>query len=398
MHLSRRVVLSLPFAASAAVPRLNTVKLDALLRQGIERRGIPAVSAAIATDRETLYSAAFGVRDKASRQLVDTRSIFGIASMTKAITTAAALQLVEQGKLSLRDPIGKFLPELSKLQVLAGFESGSGKPLLRPAKLQPTVHHLLTHTAGFAYDNWNPDLLRLYQFQGHAENRPAVPPLLTDPGTRWEYGTNIDWAGRIVEAISGMSLEAYFQKHILQPLGMNDTSYLLTPEKFPRKVITCRRQPDDSLREDPAVVPPPPTSFNGGGGLYSTPADYVRFMQMILQRGGGILKPASVAPMARTQTGTMSAGKMQTARPENSSDVDFHPGEMDGFTYGFLINPKAYRNGRSAGSLAWAGIQNTFYWIDPQRKLCATIMMQFYPFCDREAVGLLRDFEAAIYG
>jgi methyl acetate hydrolase len=396
MTFGRRTFLTLPLAATAvAAPRLDAAKLDSLLREGIERRKIPAVSAALATDRETLYAGAFGIRDAASRKRVDTQSIFGIASMTKAITTAAALQLVEQGKLSLRDPIDKFLPEYGALQVLTGFEP-SGKPLLRPARSQPTLHHLLTHTGGFAYDNWNADLLRFYRHYG-PERRPAIPPLMTDPGTRWEYGTNIDYVGRMVEAVSGLSLEAYFQKNILQPLGMKDTSYILTAEKFPRKVATCRRQPDDSLKEDPYVLPPRPASFNGGGGLYSTPADYVKFMQMILQRGGRVLRPASVTSMKRNQTGGLSAGKMKAARPESTSEVDFHPGVQDCFTYGFLMNPRGYAKGRSAGSLAWAGIQNTFYWIDPSRNLCATIMMQYYPFCDREAIGLLREFEAAVY-
>ena len=384
--------MSLPMAAAAA-PAFNAAKLDALLREGIQRRKIPAVSAVVATDRETLYAGAFGIRDSASQKPIDTQAIFGIASMTKAITTVAALQLVEQGKLSLRDPIDKFLPEFGAMQVLTGFDP-AGKPVLRPAKLQPTLHHLLTHTGGFAYDNWNADLLKFYAYYG-PERRPAVPPLMTDPGTRWEYGTNLDWAGRIIEKVSekvsGLSLEAYFQKNILQPLGMLDTSYTLTAEKFPRKVATCRRQPDDSLREDPFVLPPTPTSFNGGGGLYSTPADYVKFMQMILRRG------ATVKSMLRNQTGSLSAGKMKSARAEVSSDVDFHVGAVDSFTYGFLMNPRAYSKGRSAGSLAWAGIQNTFYWIDPSKKLCATIMMQYYPFCDREAMGLLREFEAAVY-
>lgn len=220
---------------------------------------------------------------------------------------------------------------------------------------------------------------------------------MTDPGTRWEYGTNLDWVGRIIEVISGMSLEAYFQKNILQPLGMSDTSFILTPQTFARKVATCRRQPDGALLEDPYLLPPTPTSFNGGGGLLSTTADYVKFMQMILNRGAGVLRPHSVALMSANQIGTLEAGKMKTARPENSSDVDFHPGVADRFTFGFLLNQKAYAKGRSAGSLAWAGIQNTFYWIDPKRSLCAVIMMQFYPFCDREAMGLLREFEQAVY-
>lgn len=376
--MKRRTFLS-GIVAAAAAPKLS--KLDGILSEGIRRRKIPAVSAMVADAHKTLYTGAFGIRDKLSQTPVDTRSIFAIASMTKAITTAAAMQLIERGKLSLEDPIEKYLPNFANLQVL-------DQTRLRPVRRQPTLRHLLTHTAGFAYDNWNPDLNR-YNTQ--------PPPLMTDPGTRWEYGTNLDCVGRIIEVISGMSLEAYFQKNILQPLGMSDTSYILTPQTFARKVATCRRQPDGALLEDPYLLPPTPTSFNGGGGLLSTTADYVKFMQMILNRGAGVLRPHSVALMSANQIGTLDAGKMKTARPENSSDVDFHPGAADRFTFGFLLNQKAHAKGRSAGSLAWAGIQNTFYWIDPKRSLCAVIMMQFYPFCDREAMGLLREFEQAVY-
>jgi CubicO group peptidase (beta-lactamase class C family) len=155
------------------------------------------------------------------------------------------------------------------------------------------------------------------------------------------------------------------------------------------------------LKEDPRKPPAPPTAYNGGGGLFSTAPDYVLFMQMILKQGrgpsGAILQPKTVAMMTTNQIGDVSAGKLKTYRPAISSDVDFHPGFTDGFTYGFLINKTAYQGGRSAGSLAWAGVENTFYWIDPRRSLCAAVMMQFFPFVDTQAVGLLSDFEKAVY-
>ena len=195
----------------------------------------------------------------------------------------------------------------------------------------------------------------------------------------------------MVEALTGQPLEAYFQRYILNPLGMVDTSFIVQPAKFDRLVSNYRRQADGSLLQNPRTQPAPPTDYNGGGGLFSTCGDYVKFMQMILRKG------PTVKSMFVNQTGGLSAGKMKSARPESSSDVDFHPGVEDRFTHGFLMNPKAYAKGRSAGSLAWAGIQNTFYWIDPSKKLCATIMMQYYPFCDREAMSLLREFEAAVY-
>jgi CubicO group peptidase (beta-lactamase class C family) len=234
-----------------------------------------------------------------------------------------------------------------------------------------------------------------------ADQGPATP-LVFEPGARWEYGTSLDVTGRLVERVSGLTLEDYFQRHIFQPLGMADTSFILPAQKFERKVSSYERQPDGTLKEGARRLPPPPKQFNGGAGLYSTAPDYVRFMQMILRRGFSdrkqpILKPATVEMMATNQIGPLSAGKLKTARPKESCDVNFHPGAADKWGYGFLINTTAYDRGRSAGSLAWAGIMNTFYWIDPRRRLCAVVMMQFLPFCDPEAVGLLRDFEHAVY-
>jgi methyl acetate hydrolase len=360
---------------------------------------VPAVVAAVANAKTTTYAGAFGTRDSASGKPVQVDSIFAVASMTKAVTSAAAMQLVEQGKLSLDDPIGKHLPEFSKLQVLDGVDASSGRPKLRLATKTVTLRHLLTHTSGFVYDIWNQDLARFYASN---PQRPAVPPLAFEPGDRWEYGTSIDWIGRIVETVSGLTLEAYFQKFILQPLGMKDTSYVLSAAAFERKVSTWHRQPDGKLKEDPYVMPQPARIFNGGGGLYSTAPDYVRFMQMFLNKGVSasgdrILQARSVAAMSANQVGNLAAGRLQSNRADVSSAVDFHPGATDKFTLGFLMNPQAYSKGRSAGSLAWAGIQNTFYWIDPKKSLCAVVMMQFYPFCDKEAMGLLREFEQAVY-
>jgi CubicO group peptidase (beta-lactamase class C family) len=305
---------------------------------------------------------------------------------------------LERGKLTLDEPVAKHLPELGGLKVLEGFDN-SGKPVLRPISKPVTLRRLLTHTAGFGYDTWDGNLRRYLE---HAGPGKAVPPLLFEPGGRWEYGTNLDWTGRLVETVSGQTLEAYFQRNILSPLGMTDTGFILPAEKFDRLVGSYQRQSDGSLKESPRTPPAPPKSFNGGGGLYSTAADYVRFMQMILRRGRSseqqqILRADTVDTMTSNQVGELSAGKMKSVRPDRSSDVDFHPGFSDRFGFGFLINTAAYEGGRSAGSLAWAGIENTFYWIDPRREVCGVLLMQFLPFCDGEAMGLLRDFEQAVY-
>ncbi len=375
--------------------------LGETLRTAVERRKIPAATAMVATAEKTIYSGAFGKRDSASGVNATADSIFAIASMTKAITSTAAMQLVERGKVTLDEPAAKHLPQLSKLDVLAGFDKNSGKPILRPASKPVTLRHLLTHTSGFCYDAWDEQMFK-YAAQAGPIAPDAVTPLMLDPGTRWQYGTSVDWAGRVVEAVSGLTLELYFQRNILGPLGMKDTSYILPPEKFDRLVSIYQRQSDGLLKENPRQQPAPPKLYIGGGGLYSTTADYTRFMQMILRRGraGGkerILEAKTVEMMMANQIGELSAGKMKSFRPDRSSEVLFHPGFTDGFTFGFLINKTAYDGGRSAGSLAWAGIYNTFYWIDPRRGVCAVLMMQFLPFVDRDAIGVLNDFERAAY-
>jgi len=374
-------------------------KLDDTLRSGIAQRRIPAAVGMAASERSILYSGAFGTRDS-SGVTVNADSIFAIASMTKAITTVAALQLVEQGKVKLDEPVSQHLPQLDTLEVLEGFDSETGKPRLRPARTPVSLKHLLTHTSGICYDIWDRDM---FQYTSKTKAAvPAVPPLMFEPGMRWQYGMGVDWAGRLVEVVSGMNLEEYFQAKILGPLDLRDTSYLIPASKFDRLVTGYSRQADGSLRQNARVPLPVPKEFNGGGGLYSTTADYVRFMQMILRKGRGrnndrILQVKTVESMEINQIGTATAGKMKSYRPNLSSDVDMQPGATEKWGLGFLINTTAYDGGRSDGSLAWAGLFNAFFWIDPKRSMCAVLMMQFLPFVDKEAVGLLGDFERAVY-
>ena len=370
----------------------------------IRQRGIPAVAAVVAGPNHVHYRGAFGNRDSQSQVPVTTRSIFSIASMTKAVTATAAMQLVERGKLNLQDPVAKYLPELNNLLVLDGF-SLDGLPVLRLPASPVLLRHLLTHTSGFAYQLWNPLMSRFSAYLAHVHQpEPRVPPLAFDPGTRWGYGTGMDWVGRIIEAVTGHSLEAYFQREIFQPLGMYDTSSILPAAKFPRLVSWYQRENDGRLKESPRKMTSLaiPKDFAGGDGLYSTPEDYVLFMQMILRRGRGpanrqILRADTVDLMTTNQIGNLSAGKLKTVYARSSSDMDMHPGHTDGFGYGFLINSEGYEGGRAAGSLTWAGIANTYFWIDPKSKLCAAICMQYFPFFDKQAAGLLRDFERAVY-
>ena len=376
-------------------------KVDDALKSGIERRNIPTAVGMVGDKSKVLYEGAFGTRDSSGVPIrID--SIFRIASMTKAVTTVAALQLVEQGKLQLDEPASKHLPELATLEVLDGFDPATGKPILRPAKTPVTLRQLLTHTSGFCYDIWDADAFRYTsEMKGKAPSS-KIGPLMFEPGKRWQYGQGVDWAGRLVEAVSGLNLEDYFQNNILKPLQMRDTSFVIPESKFDRLVSGYSRQPDGTLKQDPRTAPTPPKTFNGGGGLYSTAGDYVRFMQMILGKAPACLSAKTLASMGKNQIGDSTAGKMKSYRPDLSSDVDIQPGFTEKWGLGFLINTTAYSGGaysggRSAGSLAWAGLYNTFFWIDPKRSLCAVLMMQFLPFVDKEAVGLLGDFERAVY-
>jgi CubicO group peptidase (beta-lactamase class C family) len=402
-QINRRAFLATAAGAATNLGSLlaagDTAGVDEVLRSEIARRKIPAVVGMVGSEDKTLYAGAFGTRD-GSGVPVRVDSIFAIASMTKAITTVAALQLVEQGKVDLAEPIAGRLPQLANLDVLEGFDA-AGKPSVRPARTPITLRHLLTHTSGLCYDIWDGNMFR-YTSANPATN-PATPgPLMFEPGTRWQYGQGVDWAGRLVEAVSGATLENYFQEKICRPLGMQDTSYILPAAKFDRLVSRYHREDGSDLKQDERKLPTPPTTFNGGGGLYSTAGDYVRFMQMILNHGKGpnnvrILQPKTVVGMKTNQIGELTAGKMKSFRPNTSADVDIQPGHTEKWGLGFLINTTPYAGGRSAGSLAWAGLYNTFYWIDPKRRRCAVILMQYLPFVDKEAVGILDDFERAIY-
>ena len=372
--------------------------MDDTLRNGIARHKIPAAVAMVAGPHRILYRGAFGLRESGGPP-VTPDSIFRIASMTKAVTTVAALQLVEQGKVSLDEPVALHLPQFRNIQLLAGFDA-QGEPILRPAVTAPTLRHLLTHTSGLCYDMWDADMFRYTAQHPIVDNVPG--PLIFEPGTRWQYGQGLDWTGRLVEAVSGLTLEDYFQQNICHPLGMTDTTFVFPSDKFERLVTNNHRNESGELLQDERKLPTPPKTFSGGGGLFSTAPDYIRFMQMILNHGLGpkgarVLRADTVAQMQINQIGALTAGKMKTQRPDLSSDVDIQPGQTEKWGLGFLINTTAYSGGRSAGSLAWAGLYNTYYWIDPKRALCAVILMQYLPFADHQALGLLGEFEQAVY-
>ena len=394
-------------AAEAAAQGMGLARqgIDAVIRAAVDAKDVPGVVAMAASDRGVIYEAAFGTRDGARGPAMTLDTVFRIASMTKLVTSIAAMQLVEQGKLGLNDPVPAIDPALSAPQVLDGFDA-AGAPVLRPAKGPITLRHLLTHTAGFSYEQWDANMARYVKASGMPSTSTGKlaslrMPLVFDPGERWEYGINIDWVGQIVESVSGLKLDAYVQEFICKPLGMRDTGFVTSPEQRARQVSVHQRQADGSLTPQPLETPFVPEFWAGGGGLYSTAGDYLTLLQAILRdgelNGVRILKPETVALMSRNQIGDTEAGILKTTAPGRSTDVDFFPGISLKWGLGTMINVQAGANGRSPGSLTWAGIFNTHYWIDPAKRITGVIMTQVLPFGDARTMKLYGQYERSIY-
>jgi len=381
-----------PFAASAQQPQ----PIDAMLLGAVERKDIPGVVAMAADRSRVIYQGAFGMADIAAARPLRLDALFRIASMTKPVTAVAAMQLVERGRVALDDPAEKYFPDFANQSVLESFDAATGAYKLRPATKPVTVRHLFTHTSGLGYRFTSP-ILR--DFKPRAGD-PARP-LLFEPGEQWMYGTSTDWLGRLVEKISGLSLDEYFRRRIFTPLQMSDTFYDVPQAKQPRLVAAHRRQADGSLAKLPAQ--PRPTGFKpvGGGGLSSTAADYIRFTRMLLNGGmldgARILSAASVEAMAQNQIGSVGVPALRSSAPTVSDDFSFIADGRDKWGLGFLITSDAVPGKRSAGSLSWGGVNNTYFWVDRASGVAGVIMMQFLPFADRKALALYDAFERGVY-
>jgi CubicO group peptidase (beta-lactamase class C family) len=366
---------------------------------------VPGIVAGATTDTGEIYHGAFGTRALPDGAPVGADTIFAIASMTKALTSTAAMQLVEQGRLRLDAPISEVLPPLAKPQVLDGFDA-SGAPRLRPAKSPVTLRQLLTHTAGYGYDTWNRELdqaLPKLDLQRMPRNPDELTrmPLVFDPGTRWNYGINTDLVGLAVEAASGQRLHHYMAEHVCQPLGLTDTTFVLSDARRARLTHMHARQPDGSVALAEWPVGNEPGYCMGGGGLCSTAHDYLRFLRALLNGGtldgARILKPETVADMGRNHMGALDVLPMRSAVPTRSNDCELFPGMVKKWGLGFLINTEAVPGARSAGSLTWAGLFNTYFWLDPTRKVAGVILMQILPFADPAALATFDKFERAVY-
>ncbi len=378
--------------------------VDEVLAGAVGSGAVPHVAAIVADRDGILYEGGAGVRIAGeSDDPVTTSTHFRIMSMTKMVATTAALQQVERGELELDAPVDTYLPEFADLQVLEGFDGDT--PKLRPAGNRATVRNLVTHTSGLAYWFWNADLKRYEEVTGLPNVVPGSleafkAPLVTDPGSRFVYGINTDWLGRVVETVAGKKLDAVIADGITGPLGMTDTMFRLDPQRYANCVTVHVPGEDGSWTSAGEILNQEPDWWAGGHGLYSTPRDYIRFERALL-RGGEldgerILREETVDAAFTNQIGDLDfPAEIPTADPPITASLNVGPGWKWG--YGLLLNTVDVAGGRRAGTGAWAGLFNTHFFIDRSTGVCASIYTNSLPFITEEAWKTYADFESAVY-
>ena len=383
-------------------------KAAAVLDQTIAAGTLNFAVAAVGNTTGQTWSHAAGYQDAEKTKPASPDNIIQIASMTKLVTTIAALQLMEQGKLDLDTPISAYAPELNGLQVLKGF-AADDTPIFEKANRAPTARELMTHTAGYVYEFWNANALKGGQLgvtpSLFGEGNYLEAPLAFQPGTAWEYGINTDWLGVLVEKLSGQRLAEYFDDNIFMPLGMTDTFYELPVGKLDRSVTVMARA-EEGLVKLPSFQPTPMEKgsmphYSGGGGLSSTVADYGRVLQMLLNGGSlhgkTLLKPETVDSMFQNNIGDIQPVALATVMPTLSNTADMSFGNEVTFGLGLLIHTDGIDGGRKPNTGSWAGLFNSYYWVDREAGTYGIFGTQVLPFYDGVAIETLLEFEQAVY-
>ena len=387
----------------------NGDQIRAVLDQAVKDGKLPMSVALVANSEGVLFTHASGYRDSENGQMMRPDSIFAIASMTKLITTIAVLQLVEAGLIELDSGLDQYLPETINPKIIQGFDKDDN-PIFVDASRSPTVRELITHTSGYVYSIWN-EMALSAQAKGVTSplgggKESIVAPLYFEPGSKWEYGVGIDWLGVMVEEVSGKRLMDFFEEKIFLPLRMEDTFFEFPSEKMHRSVIMTARVKGELVKSE--LYQPVPAErgsmgfYGGGGGLYSTISDYARVMRALLNRGSldgqRVLSEEMVDQMFANQIGNInvSPGKAQIKALSNDFDMGF--GSSAKWGLGFLLSPEGTESGRGPGSASWAGLFNSYFWVDRENDLCVVYATQVLPFYDEEAVSVLKQFEAEVYG
>jgi len=382
-----------------------SARIDELLEAAVAAGTVPGVVTVTAGRDGVLHESTAGRLSVDGDTPVGPDTMFRIASMTKAITTVAALQLVEQGRLELDQPVASVAGAFGELQVLDGFEGI--EPRLRAPASQATIRQLMSHTAGLGYRFINEDLTRCQELTGlpdllTGEKKGLLGmPLASDPGTRWEYGMSVDWLGQVVEAVTGQGLDEVLTEHVLAPLGMIDTSFAPTDEQRARLMPIHARTPDGGLAATELGWPPAPEFWPGGHGLYGTAGDYLRFLRALLAGGeldgARILAPETVELMFKPQLGDLALPDIiRTADPELTNDIQALPVRQT-WGLGLQLVLEDLPGMRRAGTGNWAGLCNSYYWIDRASGVTGAIFTQLLPFFDARIVELAGGFEQEVY-
>jgi CubicO group peptidase (beta-lactamase class C family) len=404
------LVLTIPLWGSLAsatdVPTPSAeglARITALFDNEVAGGKIPGAVVLIRQHDRPVYLKCFGVRDVAAKRAMTADTLFALHSMTKPITSVAAMMLVDAGKMALNDPIAKYIPAFTNVQVGVASKDKTGKPILKRVapKRPPTVADLLRHTSGITYDYIGGDLIKQAYVAGHIFDGPfdnkmfadriAKLPLARQPGTLWRYGHSTDVLGRIIEVVSGQTLYDFEKSHIFDPLGMTSTTYVLTSDA--ERTRMAEPLPSDTIliaaeRQRRAY----PQWQSGGGGLVSTATDYARFAQMILNGGtfGGkrYLSPKAFRLMTTDRIGPRSG----VAR-----DYFYFPGDGFGFGYGFAVRvepgeakPPA---AGSIGELKWDSGSGTYFGVDPKLDMIYVMMEQ----TQNERGRITPAFKALVY-
>ncbi|MCH4244525.1 serine hydrolase domain-containing protein [Acinetobacter gerneri] len=380
--------------------------LDPILDQVVNSsHPIAGVVAGVTNRDETLYLNHAGERDISTHTAMTDDSVFAIFSTTKAITTTVALQQYEKGLLDLDAPAKEYIPEIGQLQVLHGFNP-QGNPILQAPKIDVTTRMLLLHTAGMGYDFFNPEYQKLTSKHGYpsvitSSKASLKTPLLFEPGTQWEYGSNIDWAGLVTEKIGGKRLGQLMQEQIFNPLEMNDTAFTLTSSMLERRASMHHRQADGSLIADSDfILPQEPEVHMGGHGLYSTVSDYLKFIRLWLNRGEvngqRLLQESTLELALNNGLADIAMKNLPGSIPTLSNDVNIYPEAEKGWTLGFMVNEQVTDSGRPAGTIGWCGLANLYYWIDIKNNIGGYWATQTLPFVDPTAYNGFLAFEKAV--
>jgi len=373
---------------------MSLKSIDPALSEAAAEDPAPGFVAMATFDDGREYLRAFGRRSAADPAPMQPDTLFWIASFTKLVTSVAVLQLVEDGVLSLDTEVASILPDFAELPILSGFDA-AGAPRLRAATDAPTIRHLLTHTSGVTYSFMDADLGRYAEAEAIGFDEARRLPRRFDAGARWQYGAGIDWLGVVIEAVSGEGLDAVFQRRILDPLGMADTTFARSPAQTARTAAMHARLPDGGVVPIDFAPAPPPNFGMGGGGLYSTAPDFMRLLRALLD--GALLADESRRGLFANQVGDLQAGVIRSSNPPLTNDYEPMPGEPKGWSLGLLINAKPGPDGRAPGSGAWAGLGNCYYWVDPAGGVAGILLSQVLPFADATILRLFGTLERAVY-